>query len=253
MKITSYLFSTLFLFTTFFINPIFSEPSPYIVASQQKAGSHLLMKLLGMINEHREPTYFVHLNKNDFHPNMIEECWEKGQLPYVHLFQPQLTYQYFYKHHSKFKVITILRDVRDAYVSLSHMLVKNRYISEQEKIEEAIKNKAYFRMSRDLSLFLNDPRFYVVRFEDLIGPKGGGDKKRQTQTIYDLAAYIGVPITYAQASKYGDELFGGKTLTFRKGQIGSWKKACTEEQKLWLKDCFGDELIRLGYEKDYDW
>ena len=254
MKSSFFLFTTIILFATFLINPIFPEPKPYIVASQQKAGSHLLIKLLGMLGEYRHPAFFFHLDEDNFSSTMIEECWQEGRLPWVHLFCPEMTREYFYNHHAQFKVISIIRDIRDAYVSFANMVYKkNPQLTEQEKIDLAFNFKDYFRMSHNLSLFLNDPRFYVVRFEDLVGPKGGGDKKRQTQAIYDLAAYIGVPISYAQASKYGDKLFGGKTITFRKGQIGSWKKACSREQKLWLKEHFGDELINLGYEEDHSW
>jgi len=253
MKNRSYLFVSLLLIATFLIKPIFSEPTPYILATQQKAGSHLLMKLLGMLHGERRPEYFYHLDETNFHPSMLEESWKKGNNPYVHLFKPQKTHQYFYNHHHNFKVITILRDIRDAYVSYAHMIAKDPTLTEKEKIDNTMNKGGYYRMSYDLSLFLDDPRFYVIRFEDLVGPRGGGDKKRQTHTIYNLAAYIGMPISYAKASKLGDDLFGGKTMTFRKGQIGSWKKACNAEQKRWLKEHFSTELIRLGYEEGYDW
>jgi len=233
---------------------LFSNPDPYVIATHPKGGSHLLMKILNMIHEPRPENAFCHYDSLHFHPNQIEESWHAGGMPWVHLFSPHFTYDYFHRNHPDFKIIVILRDPRDAYVSYAHHVYRGVDISEEEKIDRVFQDEAYFEMSGYLSIFLNVPRFYVVRFEELVGSKGGGDKELQTQTIYDLADYIGMPISTALASAYGDDLFGNAgSINFRKGQIGSWKEALNEEQKEWFKEHFGDELIRLGYEHDYDW
>jgi hypothetical protein len=44
-----------------------------------------------------------------------------------------------------------------------------------------------------------------------------------------------------------------RSPTFRSGKTGEWKKHFTEEHKKLFKDVAGDLLIRLGYEKNYDW
>ena len=41
--------------------------------------------------------------------------------------------------------------------------------------------------------------------------------------------------------------------TFRKGTIGDWRNHFTEEHKAAFKEVAEAELIKLGYEKDYDW
>ncbi len=232
---------------------VFAMPDPYILATHPKGGTNLLMKALNMIHGYRSPSLFGHYEQS-FHPEMINECWLGGGMPIVHLFLPNFTYSYFLREHLDFKIIAIIRDLRDAYVSYAHWIY-NSDISEEEKIDRIFEDIGYFEMSKGLSVFINDCRFYIVRFEDLIGPKGGGDKEKQTKTIYELANYIGMPISEMQASLYGDQLFGdsSRRRTFRNGQIGSWKKAFNESQKKWFKEHFGDELIRLGYEHDYEW
>ena len=40
---------------------------------------------------------------------------------------------------------------------------------------------------------------------------------------------------------------------FRKGVAGDWENIFTEEDKQVFKEVAGDLLIKLGYEKDYDW
>jgi hypothetical protein len=44
-----------------------------------------------------------------------------------------------------------------------------------------------------------------------------------------------------------------KSLTFREGKTGGWRKHFTDEHKALFKEVAGDLLIRLGYEEDKDW
>lgn len=44
-----------------------------------------------------------------------------------------------------------------------------------------------------------------------------------------------------------------RSPTFRSGKTGEWKKYFTAEHKQIFKEVAGDLLIRLGYEKNYDW
>jgi len=93
---------------------------------------------------------------------------------------------------------------------------------------------------------------YAVRFEDLIGPQGGGSSQAQLQNILNIATHTGISVTQEQASLIANGLFGG-TPTFHKGQIGTWKKEFTEEHKDLFKKHAGQLLIDLGYEEDMRW
>jgi len=44
-----------------------------------------------------------------------------------------------------------------------------------------------------------------------------------------------------------------KSPTFRGGRVGDWRKHFKDEHKALFKNVAGDLLIRLGYEKGYDW
>lgn len=46
---------------------------------------------------------------------------------------------------------------------------------------------------------------------------------------------------------------GYGTITLRKGVLRDWENIFTTPIKNKIKDLIGDELIRLGYEKDHDW
>ena len=44
-----------------------------------------------------------------------------------------------------------------------------------------------------------------------------------------------------------------RSPTFRSGKTGEWRKYFTEADKKRFKDVAGDLLVKLGYEKNYDW
>lgn len=194
--------------------------------------------------------------------------------------------------HGKSKVIFMVRDPRDtsvawrswmteeitslrdkAYEVLLHNRVRMNHLgdlsqmwhdaSDDEKLSILISGT----LPEPFSLYYDDLKWYVffyhqgyfnrpdallVHFEDLVGPKGGGDKKRQLQAIYKTADFLGVSLTQEAAEEIGEELFG-HTKTFRKGQIGRWREAYNAEHKRLFKEFVGESLIILGYEKDSNW
>ncbi len=96
------------------------------------------------------------------------------------------------------------------------------------------------------------PNVLSIHFEDLIGPKGGGNLDAQLRTITAIAKHIGQSINNEEAIAYGSSIFG-KSYSFNKGQIGSWKQYFTPAQIALFKEHAGQLLIDLGYEKDFEW
>jgi Sulfotransferase domain len=93
---------------------------------------------------------------------------------------------------------------------------------------------------------------YVTRFEYLVGPKGGGSYMRQIREIKNIAKHLNMVLTDQDIEHVTKNIFG-QTGTFREGKIGSWKKYFTHRQKRLFKKVAGNLLIRLGYEKNYNW
>jgi hypothetical protein len=91
-----------------------------------------------------------------------------------------------------------------------------------------------------------------IRFEDLVGPQGGGDAYTQLNTILAIADHINIEIDMYEATLLGETIFG-KSAAFNKGQIGSWKEYFTDELKQLFKEHAGQLLIDLGYEQDLNW
>ena len=100
--------------------------------------------------------------------------------------------------------------------------------------------------------WMNTKGVCSIKFENLIGSKGGGNDKLQLNEIRKIAKHIGINITDKEATKVAHKLFGG-TTTFKDGQIGSWKNHFNAEHKIIFKKTAGKLLIKLDYEKDMNW
>lgn len=98
-----------------------------------------------------------------------------------------------------------------------------------------------------------DSACMVVRFEDLIGPEGGGDLARQLSTLRDIYRHIGLPVEDGWIHDLRQRLFSSASPTFRQGRTGQWRQQFDAQITLAFKQIAGDGLIRYGYEKDEDW
>lgn len=94
---------------------------------------------------------------------------------------------------------------------------------------------------------------HIVRFEDLIGPQGGGDRELQIETVQSIADHLNVSLSYEEVEQVAQNTFSTDSSTFRKGLIGDWRNNFETEHVAAFKDEAGDWLIKLGYEEDTDW
>lgn len=105
--------------------------------------------------------------------------------------------------------------------------------------------------------WVTDPGVTAVKFEDLVGTRGGGDEEIRFTQIKKIYEALGktLPPNFREihASESADPT---KSHTFRKGLkggIGSWREHFTDLHKELFKRHAGDLLIRLGYEDGYEW
>ena len=210
----------------------------------------------------------INVTPNDFHAfsTMGETRFWATHSPYVEEYARVLS-------QPKYQIIFIERDPRDVVVSFA------LYIRDKDKkywpgaqklsLEETITRlivggESMHQTDHHISKYgikkMYDaylpwtalPNVLTIRFEDLIGPRGGGNLEAQIISITDVAQHIGKTITRAEAISYGDSIFGN-THSFNKGKIGSWKEYFTPEQKELFKKHAGQLLIDLEYEPDLRW
>jgi hypothetical protein len=172
----------------------------------------------------------------------------------------------------------MIRDPRDQLVSMVFMVYKNhdgREVDFEDALIDLIdgRQKRYIPWAVEIQTahplmwelgvvkfyqlylpWMKSKQFHTVRFEDLIGTAGEGAIDTQILEIQNIANHLGIELTFDQALEISDNLFGG-TFTFRKGQIGEWKKYFTPNIKKIFKKTPGacQLLIDLGYETNNDW
>ena len=257
---------------------------PTILVSVPKCGTHLLVKLIALLNNKtgtRAPTITALYQKE------MQTSLKPGFFYVAHA--PCSRNNLLMAHKTKAKIILCLRDPRDVFISYAHYLKRefNDKTNKKQKltfnnglqggwefadlpidnmITEFIKEfplkgpeiSKYTTIVEFYAQFLAWPENYsnilVTSFEKLIGSKGGGDSEMQIKEIKRIAAFLEVQLTPTQINAICENLFGG-TNTFRKGSIGSWKEQLTDKQKNALKDMpgFNELLIALNYENDEKW
>jgi len=172
----------------------------------------------------------------------------------------------------------IIRDPRDMVVSFAKMVYKSRegqeallenvitdlitgnkkhYLPWAVEIQEAyplLWDAGLYNFYKLYLPWAQAKNFMLVKFEDLIGPGGGGTAEKQLKTITKLAQHLKINLTPKKHQEISQNIFGG-TWTFREGQIGGWKKYFTPEIKATFKQDvrLNQLLIDLGYEQDTNW
>ncbi|MFC1828894.1 hypothetical protein ACFL0O_04695 [Thermodesulfobacteriota bacterium] len=86
-----------------------------------------------------------------------------------------------------------------------------------------------------------------VSFEELIGPKGGGDIETLTRLIWSIQLKLHIPGT---PSQFGNRIFKEDSPTFHKGQIGSYLDGFTELVFEKFNNLPQDFMETLGYDVD---
>ena len=165
------------------------------------------------------------------------------------------------------KPIVVYRDPRAVLVSFVHYVTKLKEhvlhsefkdLSEELKFQYVLKGhrftKAYLEPLRTRCLaldgWLSSDHVLKIRFEDLVGAKGGGTVESQEETIANLCRWLEIPDSKAEG--VADTLFGPGRHTFRKGQIDSWRNEMSDENIKLVEERLGDVLKRWGYANVYN-
>lgn len=158
--------------------------------------------------------------------------------------------------------IVVSRDPRAVLVSFVHYVAQRKehvlhtefeMLSMEDRFD-AVLNGRRFRNAyleplriRCLALdgWLHSPDTLKIRFEDLVGNRGGGSDDIQRATLSRLAETLGIknpPIDTVM-----EELFGPGRHTFRKGQVASWQEEIPATLLPDVDRCVGDIVERWGY------
>lgn len=188
------------------------------------------------------------------------------------------------------RVIHIIRDGRDAAVSMTHHMwnhaqdregvynlkpeelkrresflksyeqptgTRERLFTDKDLRDSATGWRNQIQKSREYGRTLFGDVYAEVRYEDLL--------ERPNEETERLLRFLGADAsagtveecvraasfeTWTKGRRRGEE---DPSSFFRKGVAGDWRNVFTEEDKDVFKEVAGDLLVDLGYEKDRDW
>ena len=156
----------------------------------------------------------------------------------------------------------MIRDPRDVILSQVHFISKRRHHPHHESFRqrETFKEKLALAITGDDVLGIPSigerleryagwlsPPCSVVRFEDLVGPMGGGDRSAQERAVMDIYDHISVPTSDAFIMDVCDRLFSSDSPTFRRGVIGQWRDRFDDETSSLFQSTVGDAMEPYGY------
>lgn len=228
---------------------------PVTVTTIPKSGTHLLDKCIKMLLDYDLESR-SNLVLEDFKtlPSSVS-----NHLYWVKHFHPTTNECNDQSHlGSNPKIIINVRDFRDVVMSSSFVKTQEKWetMSENQKIIQLIQDTDNLSLQNQISQLIemleNCPSALLVRFENLIGPNGGGNLEIQKNEIQKIADYLEIPLSKKKLNHIVKNLYG-KSATFNKGKMNSWKNAFDKNHKEEFKKIFGEYLIYFGYEKNNNW
>ena len=253
--------------------------------SYPKSGTHLLYQILYSIPELRKWDDIVSVQALCGIMNTASHIrWKIGSAPPHSIVRSHLMYCdeiLDVLREFNCKTLFIYRDLRDVAVSHARWVTKEKriflhdlyhqYAGFDDQLMWSIKgvpigspfgsNVSQPNIGTDFSRWsgwIKDDNTLAVKFEDLVGERGGGSEKKRIEVVENILEHLSIPFSPHQVK----DKFASYTLnpdeshTFKKGgkgSIGGWKDLFQEKHKSEFKKVAGEILIQLDYEKDQSW
>lgn len=171
---------------------------------------------------------------------------------------------------SDVKMILIIRDPRQIIVShykyvteidtnhKTHDFFKGLE-SDKERINIILKGqenivKPFHELIQNYAEWQKSKNVLTIKYEDLVGPNGGGTTEAQKEAILKIGEFIKISLSKNQINDLTSQIYNPKSPTFRKGQLDGWRSHLNEEHCATIKNSIvGLWMIENGYEQNNDW
>jgi hypothetical protein len=243
--------------------------------SLPKAGTHLLMALLDAVpsvsfsgrhfafglttDEHAEVERLDSLRREM--ARVRSSQYMTAHVPYS-IERAQLLRE------AEMRSVLVLRDPRDVVVSLAMYIENNprhhlhdRFLAEypdrDARLKAVISGVPPCDGSRGLvSLgdrvrrylgWIDDPQTCTIRYEELLGPRGGGSRAAQLATVRKVMSHLELSEQAFPIEPIADAIYSTRSATFRTGRIGDWRATLTPDHDALMGSGWRDLLHRMGY------
>lgn len=233
--------------------------------SVPKSGTHLVRRCLDVMPGIVDSRWQI--NGRRMSARQIERMANRvcpGYYVWGHMVHKPELAQYFAA--TDFRMVLVLRDPRDVAVSHYKYLTNSYIVNRLHPYYRALPDDDARLMAtimgiesrhaggleplaqhyRNYSRWLNHGA-HLIRFEDLVGEKGGGSGETQRATVANLAAFLGIQLADEAVTNVADQVYFQQSNTFRKGQIGDWRNEFRPHHRKALHETFGPLLGELGY------
>jgi hypothetical protein len=240
--------------------------------SVPKSGTHLLRHILAMMPGVIDRWAYHYISTVcEYHKQLGRGM--RGQIISTHMYWSAELESFLDQ--EAYKKFLMVRDLRDVCVSSAHYCVKDKrhrlhnYFNslgswdeqlaavikgiDANSLADGVRSKSIAEHVDGYIPWVHDPNCLIIRFEELVGAKGGGTVENQLDTIRQISGHIGLKQDESSLREIAERSFSNKTKTFRKGQIGGWQSEFSEGNIALFKQVAGQQLMELGYEQDYDW
>lgn len=147
----------------------------------------------------------------------------------------------------------LVRDPRDFIVSLAHHRLRTEPGDLAAMLAGLIAPRGATPSVFDAHLaalhgWQTDPRVLIVRFEELVGARGGGSLESQLDAGRRMAAHLGLTLSDDQIFAAMDAAYRPQGGQFRRGQIGAWRDEMPAEIAAFINQQRADTLRAWGYD-----
>jgi hypothetical protein len=164
------------------------------------------------------------------------------------------------------KVILVIRDPRDIAVSHAHYCAETpahplfpfyQPLDFDQRLKFSLAGggtpQGYYledvgQRIQGMDGWIKQAEVLTVKFEALVGARGGGDAELQKTEILRIAGFLGLQVTEAHLASIQEKAFGTPGRTFRRGQIGSWKEHFKEEHIRLYTELAAEITEKWGYQ-----
>jgi len=251
----------------------------FIIHTIPKCGTHFIERTIRLMTSHGI------VNRYITQVNLEEACKNDKVLRSIQVFRKSLVTTLKNSGH---RCLAMHRDPRDALIS--HIFYMRNYpknptgdntlrdffrvgpefddISFEEQLNALIVgNKysdSYIKFYKERINWALSGFALPVKYEDLLGFKGGGSDKTQKLLVSKIAKHLNLNLTmdqlqmvldhmYEEQGDRGDPEYIVEGKAYKRSVTGNWKVFLNSKQKTLIKKMIGQELIQLKYEKNNNW